>query len=579
MPRFLSAGLATSLLACLACLIVMAGMLNAHAREVPCPQWSETQARHALDQLQARIATWDHAYYSQGRRLVDDGIYDAAKRRQTHWRSCFGLTPSAPPPTEPVSNEPLTHPVPQTGLNKADDRQAMADWLQRHATHSLWIQPKVDGVAITLAYRDGKLTTAISRGDGERGQNWLSKARLIDAIPKQLANAPARVVLQGELYLHRPGHIQSQDGTAGARAAVVGLMARDRLTPQAADTIGLFVWDWPDGPAAMPARLERLVEWGLTDSRVYTLPTENLAAVTEQRQRWYRHELPFATDGVVVRQGQRPAPQTWQAEPPDWAIAWKHPAQRSLALVNAIEFSIGRTGRITPVAQLAPIELNDRTVSRVSLGSLAHWRELDVRPGDQVLIHLAGMIIPQIDEVTLAITPRPRLSVPAADDYHELSCLTLSEGCRQQFLARLTWLSSDRGLDMPGIAEGSWRILVESGLVDDPLDWMTLDIATLKKLPGVGARRAEQWHATFQASLRQPPLAWLRALGLPSVPSAALLDARGHIELAQLRQRNDQDWRRQPGIGATRAAQLEQFFHHPTINALLSRLTKQGLLR
>ncbi|SDL71927.1 DNA ligase (NAD+) [Modicisalibacter muralis] len=574
MLRFLPARWATFLLLCL---MALAGTAN--AQEAPCPQWNETQARHALDRLQTRIATWDHAYYRQGRRLVDDGVYDAAKRRQAHWRSCFGFAPSSPPATEPISDVPLTHPIPQTGLNKADDRQAMADWLQHHAAHALWIQPKVDGVAITLVYRQGELTAAISRGDGERGQNWLAKARRIDAIPKRLSDAPARVVLQGELYLRRPGHIQSEDGTAGARAAVVGLMARERLTTQAAATIGLFVWDWPDGPASMLARLERLAGWGLTDSREYTRPADSLAGVAEQRQHWYRHELPFATDGVVVRQGQRPAPRTWQAEPPDWAIAWKHPAQRSLALVTAIEFSIGRTGRITPVAHLAPIELNDRTVSRVSLGSLAHWRELDVRPGDQVSIHLAGMIIPQVDEVTLAAIPRPELSAPSTEDYHELSCLTLGDGCRQQFLARLTWLSSDQGLDMPGIAEGSWRILVEGGLVDDLLDWMTLDIVTLKALPGVGARRAQQWHATFQADLRQAPLTWLRALGLPPVPSDALLDARGHVDLAQLRQRNSPEWQRQPGIGETRAAQLMQFFHHPTIDALLSRLTERGLLR
>lgn len=579
MPRGITAGLSALLLASLVCLMMMAGLLSAHAQQAPCPQWSETQAHRALNQLQARIATWDHAYYRQGKRLVDDGIYDAARRRQKHWRTCFGLPPPASPPTEPTSNQSLSHPVPQTGLNKADDRQAMADWLRRHATYSLWIQPKVDGVAITLVYRHGELTAAISRGDGEQGQNWLAKAQRIDAIPKQLANAPAHVVLQGELYFHRPGHIQSQDGTAGARAAVVGLMARSRLTAQAADTIGLFVWDWPNGPAVMPTRLDRLAEWGLIDSRDYTLPVESLTAVMEQRQRWYRQELPFATDGVVVRQGQRPAAQSWQAEPPDWAIAWKHPAQRSLALVNAVEFSIGRTGRITPIALLAPIELNDRTVSRVSLGSLEHWRELDVRPGDQVSIHLAGLIIPQIDEVTMAVTPRPQLSVPSADDYHSLSCLTLSDGCQQQFLARLVWLSSDQGLDMPGIAEGSWRILVDGGLVDDLLDWMTLDIATLKTLPGVGARRARQWHATFQASLHQPLLAWLRALGLPSVSTTTLIDSQGRIELAHLRQRTHQDWQRQPGIGETRAAQLRRFFHHPTIDVLFSRLTDHGLLR
>nr|WP_297461896.1 NAD-dependent DNA ligase LigB [uncultured Halomonas sp.] len=574
MPRFPLAMIALLLVG-----LLLADISTAHAQDVPCPQWREAQARHALARLQARIIEWDDAYYRHGRRLVDDGVYDAAKRRAAHWRTCFDLDAVSPSPTAVTGpDQTVAHPVPQTGLTKADGRQAMADWLRRHAEHALWIQPKVDGVAVTLVYRHGELTAAISRGDGVRGQNWLAKARHIAAIPPRLAHAPPRVVLQGELYFRRSGHVQAQDGTAGARAAVVGLMARETLTKDAADSIGLFVWDWPDGPATMPPRLERLAGWGFTDSRDYTLPTESLASVTDQRQAWYRNALPFATDGVVVRQGRRPAAQTWQAEPPDWAIAWKHPAQRSLALVNAVEFSIGRTGRITPVAQLAPIELNDRTVSRVSLGSLAHWRELDVRPGDQVLIHLAGMIIPQIDEVVLAATPRPELHVPSAGDYHPLSCLTLGNGCRQQFLARLAWLSSDQGLDMPGIGEGSWRTLVEGGLVDDLLDWMTLDVATLEALPGVGQRRARQWHAAFQAGLRQSPLAWLNALGLPPVPSAALRDAGEPIDLARLRKLTRRDWQRQPGIGAIRAAQLVRFFHHPSMAAILDRLADERIL-
>lgn len=558
---------------------MLSGASPALAGEPPCPEWAADTARQAIARLQARLDTWGEAYYARGERLVEDGVYDAAKRRQLHWRRCFNAPAPTPatPPTTPSDDARLTHPIPQTGLTKADSRQALAQWLRQRRTHSLWVQPKVDGVAVTLVYDHGRLAAAISRGDGVRGQNWLDQARAVDAVPQRLSDAPPRVVLQGELYLHRPGHVQFEDGTAGARSAVIGLMARTQLAAEEAAGIGLFVWDWPDGPDGMRARLARLTAWGF-DTRDYTLPVTTLAEVAERRRYWYRHALPFATDGVVVRQARRPAPESWQAQPPAWAVAWKHPAQRSLAQVTGIDFSIGRTGRITPVARLTPIELDDRTVTRVSLGSLDRWRELDVRSGDQVLIELAGLTIPQLETVVVAAQPRPDVIAPRTGNYHELSCLQPSESCQQQFLARLAWLSSDQGLAMDGIGEGTWRTLVAGERVETLLDWLTLDERTLRALPGVGERRAEQWHAAFQASRERSPARWLRALGLPPVPREALHDASGFVGVGRLRQRSLQTWQTWPGIGETRAAQLRDFFHHPAVSALLQRLVAAQLL-
>ncbi|MCG7601942.1 hypothetical protein MHM84_19535 [Halomonas sp. McH1-25] len=344
-----------------------------------CPSGTPQQLHHGLDRLQAKLDRWDEAYYQRGERLVEDGVYDAAKRRQQHWRACLGqaeLPDSVPAPPSPADDR-ILHPIVQTGLTKADSRQTMAEWLMAHQQHSLWIQPKVDGVAITLLYEHGALTEAVSRGDGVRGQNWLTQARQIPAIPERLENAPPRVVLQGELYLKRADHIQSEDGTAGARSDVIGLLARHALDASDGQRIGLFVWDWPDGPATMQARLATLTAWGL-DTADYTLPVAAFDEIAKQRDVWYHAPLPFATDGIVVRQSQRPPAATWVAQPPAWAIAWKHPARQRLAQVESVEFSIGRTGRITPVAILQPVELNDRTITRVSLGSLERWRKLDI---------------------------------------------------------------------------------------------------------------------------------------------------------------------------------------------------------
>ncbi|WP_425192627.1 NAD-dependent DNA ligase LigB [Halomonas sp. GXIMD04776] len=541
------------------------------AKELDCPAWTAEQARQAFEQLQARIDTWDEAYYSRGERLVEDGVYDAAKRRQAHWRQCFDepTAPASPSPHE--ADGPLAHPIPQTGLEKADSRQALAAWLTARQHQALWIQPKVDGVAVTLVYESGVLSRAISRGDGDHGQDWTAQAGKISAIPRRLSKAPPRVILQGELYLHRPDHVQARDGTAGARADVIGLMARKQLKKEDSERIGLFVWDWPDAPAeeAFSKRLGRLAGWGF-DTRDYTFPIKDIAAVANWRQHWYRHALPFATDGIVVRQAERPPSTAWQAKPPDWAIAWKHPASQSLALVTGIDFSIGRTGRITPVVRLSPVELDDRIVRRVSLGSLDRWQELDVRPGDQVMIELAGLTIPYLTEVVLAAEPRGSVEMPRQDDYHALSCLELIESCHQQFLARLIWLSDT--LDMKGIGEGTWRRLIESSQLNTLLDWLTFDQDTLRALPGVGTRRAQLWHAAFQASRRQPPTLWLKALGMPSVPQRALFENDRFVGIAELQQRSEAQWQTWSGIGPSTASQLMAFFHHAEINSLLERL-------
>ncbi|MEA3253293.1 MAG: NAD-dependent DNA ligase LigB [Pseudomonadota bacterium] len=556
------------------------GGIQAHAAD--CPPGGPAQRQAALAQLSARITRWDEAYYQDGRRLVEDGVYDAAKRRQLDWRICLqeagneSVGRPLPSTTAPL----VAHPIAQTGLDKADSRQAVANWLADRDDRSLWVQPKVDGVAVTLVYRGGTLSAAISRGDGVQGQDWLTQARLIEAIPERLNAAPDRVILQGELYAKRPGHVQARDGTDGARAAVVGLMARERLDKSAAASIGLFVWDWPNGAAELPARNAQLAAWGFSDAQAYSLPVDTLAEVVAQRQAWFNSPLPFASDGIVLRQSRRPAAATWRPEPPGWALAWKYPAQRTLAVVEGIDFSVGRTGRITPVAELAPVTLNDRTVRRVSLGSLDRWRELDVRPGDQLRVALAGLTIPQVDGVVLRRQPRPAIDAPEADDYGPWSCLTPGPGpgCREQFVARLDWLSSDQGLDLTGIGEGTWLQLVESGLVDDLLAWQTLDRATLEALPGVGEARARQWLESFEDAQRRPAIAWLRALGLPPVDEEVLRQASPTLSLAALRQRTIAQWQRVEGIGPVRSEALWRFLNGPQTAPLLERLVAEHYL-
>ncbi|EPN26568.1 NAD-dependent DNA ligase LigB, partial [Pseudomonas syringae pv. actinidiae ICMP 19070] len=135
---------------------------------------------------------------------------------------------------------------------------------------------------------------------------------------------------------------------------------------------------WPDGPADMAQRLAGLQALGFNDSVAYTHPLENQAQAADWREHWYRNPLPFATDGVIMRQGQRPPAQRWQASAPYWIAAWKHPYAQALAEVRKVHFNIGRSGKITPVLELTPVRLDDRTVSRISAGSLPRWEKLDI---------------------------------------------------------------------------------------------------------------------------------------------------------------------------------------------------------
>ncbi|CAD5108607.1 NAD-dependent DNA ligase LigB [Zestomonas carbonaria] len=535
----------------------------------PCPDWPEPRAVEEIAALDRQLAEWDDAYHRQGRSLIADELYDQARTRLEHWRSCFAE--AAPATTDPLagSGGPVDHPVAQTGLRKLADENAVRVWIEPR--EDLWIQPKVDGVAVTLVYRQGRLRQAISRGDGRSGQDWTANARRLPAIPRQLAT-DRELILQGELYWRLEDHVQARDGGRGARGKVAGLMARRHLDNAQAAGIGLFVWDWANGPAQMDERLETLNALGFSDSRTYSQPLTDLVAASHWRRHWYESPLPFASDGVVLRQGRRPPASSWRAELPHWAAAWKYPVSQALAMVQEVEFAIGRSGRITPVLHLQPVRLDDRRISRVSLGSLQRWQQLDIRPGDQVAIQLAGLTIPRLDNVVWRARERSPLQVPQADAYHALSCWRPGTLCDGQFQARLNWLGSKQGLDLPGVGPGTWNKLLQAGQLDGLLDWLDLSEAQLRTVPGLGERSAANLHQAFRLARQRPFKQWLLALGAP--PGSTEERTTNWHDLAS---RSRAEWLRQPGVGARRAEQLLAFFQHPEVRLLAQQLADTGI--
>ena len=538
--------------------------LNAYAE---CPNWPPDQAQREITALQKQIDQWDDAYHREGRSLIADELYDQSRLRLNEWRACF----KSPATIEAVrtASGPVAHPVAHTGLDKLHKAEAVQAWLRDRK--EVWVQPKVDGVAVTLIYRDGLLQQAISRGDGVSGQDWTASARKIGAIPQRLKQ-PLDLLVQGELYWRLTEHIQAQAGSVNARATVAGLMGRKTLSAEQAAGIGLFVWDWPQGPADLPERLSTLAALGFTATERYSHRAQKFADAQKWREHWYRSPLPFATDGVVLRQSQRPPAERWQAHAPYWAIAWKYPFAQALADVRKVNFKIGRTGRITPVLELNPVMLDDREIKRVSASSFKRWQELDIRPGDQVAISLAGLTIPRLDSVVLRSIDRAHMDIPSADDFHALSCWQPTPGCESQFLARLTWLSGKHGLAMQHVGRGTWEKLLETGRLNNLLDWLTLDAPELANIAGFGDRSSERLIYSFHSARQRPFAQWLKALGLPPTGEARLAES-----WQALAQRDTEQWQAEAGIGPGRAAQLSAFFRDPQVLALSQTLRAAGI--
>lgn len=535
----------------------------------PCPDWTPAQAQAETATLQQHINRWDDSYHREGLSPVTDELYDQSRARLEHWQNCFPTVVAELANPLRTARGTVPHPIPHTGVEKLADESAVRQWFA--GREEVWVQPKIDGVAVTLIYRQGRFQQAISRGDGLQGQDWTRPAQLISAIPKRLPE-PRDLLLQGELYWRQNDHIQAKAGSLNARSQVAGLLARNQLDPQQASQIGLFVWDWPQGPSTLAQRLDGLKALGFPHSSEYSQRVSTFAEVQRWREHWYRSALPFASDGIVLRQSRRPEAQRWQAKAPYWIAAWKYPFAQALARVRKVDFKIGRTGRITPMLELEPVQLDDRQIRRVSVGSLPRWQELDIRPGDQVSISLAGLTIPRLDSVVLRAPQRVPLQVPDASAFHALSCLQPLPGCRSQFLARLTWLSGKSGLDLPHVGAGTWEKLLDAGLINGLVDWLTLDPAELANITGFGERSIARLLSSLHSARQQPFQRWLKALGLPPTGNARLEDG-----WAVLAARTTEHWQAQSAIGPGRAAQLSAFFRDPQVLALIEELRAAGI--
>ncbi|NHB97588.1 NAD-dependent DNA ligase LigB [Photorhabdus stackebrandtii] len=478
--------------------------------EKNCPEWSQDKLQRETKSLMQQMAQWDQLYRQKGISEIDDEVYDQLMAELIHWQLCLKQTPNSDFPVAVFPDNKLIHPVAHTGLSKLKDEQEINRWL--HGRLPVWLQPKIDGVAVTLVYQQGKLVSLISRGNGSAGINWTAKSQHIPDIPQKIENAPSYMVLQGELFLHKDGHIQQSSGSDGARSRVAGLMMRKEHSSEL-QQVGVFIWSWPDGPADMESKLQKLADMGFPLALRYSHKIEIPEQIQKLRRYYFEQPMPFATDGIVLKQEIEPKGNQWRSGANSWAVAWKHPLRHQVTQVREVNFTIGRTGKISVVLGLDKVKLDDRQVSRVNIGSVRRWRQLDVLPGDRVTLTLAGHGIPKLGQVVWRIKERQDIQPPDKQRYHALSCLTLTVGCEQQFNARLKWLGEK--LQMTGVSSGSWAMLTEQKLVTDLTGWLALSVQQIAALPGVGDKRAQVIYSQFSKAKNQPFSHWMQGIGIP----------------------------------------------------------------
>ena len=534
-----------------------------------CPAWSPARAQEEISRLQQQIKQWDDDYWKEGKSEVEDGVYDQLSARLTQWQRCFGSEPRDV--MMPPLNGAVMHPVAHTGVRKMVDKNALSLWMRERS--DLWVQPKVDGVAVTLVYRDGKLNKAISRGNGLKGEDWTQKVSLISAVPQTVSGPLANSTLQGEIFLQREGHIQQQMGGINARAKVAGLMMRQDDS-DTLNSLGVFVWAWPDGPQLMSDRLKELATAGFTLTQTYTRAVKNADEVARVRNEWWKAELPFVTDGVVVRAAKEPESRHWLPDQAEWLVAWKYQPVAQVAEVKAIQFAVGKSGKISVVASLAPVMLDDKKVQRVNIGSVRRWQEWDIAPGDQILVSLAGQGIPRIDDVVWRGAERTK-PTPPENRFNSLTCYFASDVCQEQFISRLVWLGSKQVLGLDGIGEAGWRALHQTHRFEHIFSWLLLTPEQLQNTPGIAkSKSAQLWHQ-FNLARKQPFTRWVMAMGIPLTRAA--LNASDERSWSQLLFSTEQFWQQLPGTGSGRARQVIEWKENAQIKKLGSWLAAQQI--
>ncbi|NBC47752.1 MAG: NAD-dependent DNA ligase LigA [Gammaproteobacteria bacterium] len=522
--------------------------------------------RERAEVLRRSIEYHNDRYYRQDDPEIPDAEYDRLLRELQDLEARYPELRRADSPTQRVGAEPISsfdevaHRLPMLSLANAFDEQELRDF-DRRVREGLGIErvrysaePKLDGLAVSLLYEEGILTQAATRGDGHRGEDVTAQVRTIRDVPLRLRGSegaegwPSLLEVRGEVFLTYARfeaineHARRSGGKvfANPRNAAAGSLRQLDPSITAARGLSMFCYglgavegaSWSDSHSGS---LARIAHWGLPvspEQRVVEGVEDCIGYHTAIGAR--RDQLDYAIDGVVFKVDRRADQERlgFVARAPRWAIAYKFPAQEELTTVEAVEFQVGRTGALTPVARLTPVQVGGVTVSNATLHNMDEIERKDVRVGDTVYVRRAGDVIPEV--IRVLPERRPSGAEPVQLPSHCPVCqsdVLRAEGeavarctgglfCPAQRKEAIKHFASRRAMDIEGLGDKLVSQLVDMGLVEDPADLYRLSLEQLTQLDRMGEKSAQNLLAALDTSRRTTLARFIYALGIREVGEA-----------------------------------------------------------
>ncbi|SEH79097.1 DNA ligase (NAD+) [Rheinheimera pacifica] len=577
-----------------------------------------------LQQLRQQLEEYSYQYYVLDNPTVPDAEYDRLYRQLQQLETEHPQLITSDSPTQRVGAAPLakfgqvSHSIPMLSLDNAFDAadfsafyKRMAERLDNSAEFSFCCEPKLDGLAVSIRYENGILVQAATRGDGYTGEDITSNVKTIRAVPLKLKGKalPAVLEVRGEVFMPLAGFTQMNDR---ARAAGEKVFANPRnaaagslrqLDPKISAQRPLMFYAYAVGAVDDPQgllssqshyqRLMQLKDWGLP-----VCPEIRLVSGAEQALAYYqdilqrRSQLAYEIDGVVIKVSDLAQQQAlgFVARAPRWAIAFKFPAQEMLTTLLDVEFQVGRTGAITPVARLEPVVVGGVTVSNATLHNQDEIARLGVKVGDSVIVRRAGDVIPQIVSVVLEQRPQTAEDIvfppqcPVCGSQVERvsgeAVARCSGGlfCAAQLKESIKHFVSRKAIDIEGLGDKLVEQLVDQQLVKTPADIYGLDMAALVGLERMAEKSALKLLSAIEQSKQTTLPRFIYALGIREVGEATALNLANHFAtLANVQQATLEQLLEVADVGTVVAEHVKSFFAEPHNQSVIKALEDAGI--
>jgi DNA ligase (NAD+) len=574
--------------------------------------------------LREQINEHDYLYHVLDEPTISDPEYDRLRRRLEELEALNPelITPDSP--TQRVGGPPSTrfapvkHASPMLSLANAFSEEELRAFDQR-VRRTLGgedieyvCELKIDGLAVNIAYEDGALAVAATRGDGFTGEDVTANLRTIRALPVRLREPlPGRLDVRGEVYFPRAAFAKlNQDRQqrgeslyANPRNTAAGAVRQ--LDPKVTAARGLSMWCYSAAGLRAGSQyelLERLAALGLRVNTRTTRVCTDLAGVLAYLEEWHekRKVLEYETDGVVVKVNSLAQQERlgFVSRSPRWAIAYKFPAEQATTVIEDVKFYVGRMGTLTPVAWLTPVAVGGTTVKRATLHNMDEIGRLGVRIGDTIVLQRAGDVIPEVVRVVEEArsgeerTIRPPERCPVCEtptEHGEVAYRCPNPSCPAKRTEAMLHFVSRGAMDIEGAGPAFIEQLRERGVANDPADLFRLSREDLQQLERFAEKSAQNLYERIQAAKRRPLARILYALGIPHVGETTAEDLAGWSAnrlqrsgaLADvwrlLRESTADDLTAIEGVGPVVAGALHAYFHDPGNQAFLDRLAGAGI--